>query len=147
VHAYDDQPPVSRQPHHAVLEARTAVQALIRDIRKRHRPDRLVLGGFSQGAMLSIDVALAGEPAVDRVAVLSGVLLQDSVAGLRSPRDPKPAVFVSHGRQDAMLPFEGGERLKDLLARHAFPVTWRPFDGGHEIPSAIVRDLAAFIGA
>jgi phospholipase/carboxylesterase len=145
-HAHGDEPP-STPPHHALVAARTAVQALLKDIRARHRPDRLVLGGFSQGGMLSIDVALAADPAVDRVAVLSGVLLADSLANLRRPRDHTTPVFVSHGRQDPMLAFAAGERLKDALGRQGFPITWRPFDGGHEIPPAVVRDLAGFIAA
>jgi len=118
---------------------------VLQTIRARHAPDQLVLGGFSQGAMLSLDVALAAEPAVDKVVALSGVMLTDSLAGLRTPRSAKPPVFVSHGRHDAVLPFEGGERIKTMLEKHGFAVTWRPFEGGHEIPRKIVEDLRTFL--
>jgi phospholipase/carboxylesterase len=145
VHARSEEPPASWQPHPAVLAARTAVQALLRDIRERHQPEHVVLAGFSQGGMLSIDVALAADPPVDRVAVLSGALLADSLAALRVQRTNPPPVLVTHGRDDQVLPFTGAERLRDMLGLHGFAVTWRPFDGGHEIPAAVVRDLATFI--
>jgi phospholipase/carboxylesterase len=143
-HAHADEPPTTK-PHPAVHAARAGIQSLLNDIRARHRPERLVLGGFSQGGMLSIHVAAAAAPAVDRVFVLSGALLADTLVALRVPGAPRPPVFVSHGRQDGMLRFAAGERLHEILSRHGFPVTWRPFDGDHEIPPAIVRELAAFL--
>jgi phospholipase/carboxylesterase len=145
-HAHDDQPP-AREPHADVKAARLAVQAVLRTIRQRHAPDRLCLAGFSQGAMLSLDVALDASPPVDRVAALSGVLLVDSIPGLRAARATRPAVFISHGRRDPRLPFSGGERAGQLLQRHGFQVAFHPFDGGHEIPPAVVSALGAFLFA
>jgi phospholipase/carboxylesterase len=89
-------------------------------------------------------VALAADPPVDRVVALSGVLLADSLPGLRAG-GPRPPVFIAHGREDPILSFEGGERCKAILEAHGFPVTWRPFSGGHEIPPGILRDLLPFL--
>jgi phospholipase/carboxylesterase len=144
-HAWNDQETAGHQPHQQVLAVRGAVQQLLRDIQSRHRPDRLVLGGFSQGAMLSLDVALAAAPPVDRVFALSGVLLADSLPGLKAPRPVKPPVFISHGRQDPMLSYTGGSKAKELLERHGYHVEFHPFDGGHEIPPAVVAALRAFL--
>jgi phospholipase/carboxylesterase len=145
-HAWDDQEAAGHQPHRQVLAVRAALQQLLRDIQTHHRPDRLVLGGFSQGAMLSLDVALAAAPPVDRVFALSGVLLADSLPGLKAARGVKPPVFISHGRRDPMLNFRGGEKAKELLERHGFAVEFHPFDGGHEIPAEVVSALRAFLG-
>jgi phospholipase/carboxylesterase len=145
-HAWDDRLPADHRPNHQVTAARAALQALLRQIVDRHRPDSLALGGFSQGAMLSLDVALAAAPAVDRVFALSGVLLADSLPGLQALA-VRPPVFVSHGRRDGVLDFQGGERCSQLLARHGHAVTWRPFDGGHEIPPPVVEALRAFLFA
>jgi phospholipase/carboxylesterase len=97
--------------------------------------------------MLSLDVALDAAPPVDRVAALSGVLLLDSIAGLRAARATRPAVFISHGRRDPRLPFSGSERAQELLQRHGFQVGFHPFDGGHEIPPQVVSALADFLFA
>jgi phospholipase/carboxylesterase len=135
-----------REAHPQLVAARTAVQEILRTITMWHKPDVLVLAGFSQGAMLALDVALATAPAVDRVAALSGLLMADSLPALEAAHPSgRPLVFASHGRQDPVLPFHGGEHAKDLLERHGFTVTWRPFQGGHEIPVAIIEELRVFL--
>jgi phospholipase/carboxylesterase len=125
--------------------ARAKVQGLLREVRSRYRPRTLVLAGFSQGGMLALDVALAANPPVDRVAVLSGTLIAEKLWSAQMSRDPKLPVFLTHGRQDPILPFATSERLKALLERHGFPVTWVPFDGGHGIPPAVLDGLRAFL--
>jgi phospholipase/carboxylesterase len=144
-HAFDGEMPEGYQPRRQVSAVRRAVQTLLRTIRSRYAPDVLVLGGFSQGAMLSLDVALAADPAVDRVAVLSGSLLADSLEGLHATRTSRPPIFMSHGRRDAMLSFQGSERAKLTLEQHGFAVTWHPFEGAHEIPRAVVEHLKDFL--
>jgi phospholipase/carboxylesterase len=144
-HAVDGVMPEGYQPRRQVGAARRAVQTILRTIRSRYAPDSLVLGGFSQGAMLSLDVALAADPPVDRVAALSGSLLADSLEGLRAPRAQRPPIFMSHGRMDGLLPFQGSERAKRTLEQRGFAVAWHPFDGGHEIPADVVEHLKTFV--
>jgi phospholipase/carboxylesterase len=146
-HAYEDEVPAGFQPTPAVVAARALVQGLIETIVARYAPTSVALVGFSQGAMLSSDVALAGTPGVDRVVAMSGLLLVDSIPGLRAPPATRPAFLLSHGRSDAVVPFEGATRAKQLLEKHAFPVTWRPFDGGHDIPPALLADVERFLFA
>jgi phospholipase/carboxylesterase len=143
-HASSDQVPAGFRANAAVLAARAAVQGLLATVRERYAPATVSLVGFSQGAMLSTDVALAGA-AVDRVVAMSGVLLVDSVPELAAPRATKPRFLLSHGRQDPVVPFTSGARAKELLEKHGFAVTWRPFDGGHEIPSAVLADVERFL--
>jgi phospholipase/carboxylesterase len=143
-HARDDQAP-ARAPHPDLKAARVAVQSVLRTVRQRYAPERLCLAGFSQGAMLSLDVALDAAPPVDRVAALSGLLLVDSLPGLRAAHTTRPTVFMSHGRGDPRLPFSSGARARELLERHGYQVAFHPFDGGHEIPPEVVGALAEFL--
>jgi phospholipase/carboxylesterase len=144
-HAATDRVAPDFRPSPPVVAARTAVQALIATVVDRYAPETVALLGFSQGAMLSIDVALAAKPAVARVVAMSGVLLVDSVPALIAPHAVKPRFLLSHGRQDPVVPFASGTRAKELLEAHAFPVTWRPFDGGHEIPPPVLAEAERFL--
>jgi phospholipase/carboxylesterase len=144
-HAATDQVAQGFRPSSAVVAARAAVQGLIATIVDRHAPTSVALVGFSQGAMLSIDVALAGAPGVDRVVAMSGVLLADSVPSLAAARATRPRFLLSHGRQDPVVPFASGERAKELLGKHGFDVAWRPFDGGHEIPPQVLAEVDRFL--
>jgi phospholipase/carboxylesterase len=47
-------------PSDALESARTAVHGVVRTIRERYAPTALFVAGFSQGAMLALDVALQG---------------------------------------------------------------------------------------
>ena len=145
VHAWDDQPKAGHQPHRQVTAARAAVQQVLHAIKSRHQPDQLILGGFSQGAMLALDVALAAAPAVDRLVLLSGVLLEDSLPALRAQASPPLPILLAHGRHDELVPFAGGAKAKEILERHGHAVTWCPFNGGHEIPAAVVEEMRRFL--
>jgi phospholipase/carboxylesterase len=129
-----------------LLAARAHVQRLLQDVRLRLTPDVVTLAGFSQGAMLALDVALAAEPPVDRVAALSGTLIAADVwrAAMVRP-GPKPPVLMTHGQDDQVLPFAVAELLAQLLTEHGYPVTWIPFAGGHDIPDGVVAALATFL--
>jgi phospholipase/carboxylesterase len=82
---------------------------------------------------------------VDRVAALSGTLMAEKEWRANIARGIRPAVFMSHGRQDPVLPFAMSERLKDLLKEQGFAVTWLPFEGGHQIPAAVLAGFRAFV--
>jgi phospholipase/carboxylesterase len=121
------------------------VQALLRELRRRYTPQRVALAGFSQGAMLSIDVALAADPPVDRVAALSGVMLVDSLAALKAPRQERPEFWLSHGRSDQVLPFAAGVAASKLLEQHGYDSVFLPFEGGHTIPRPALPELGRFL--
>jgi phospholipase/carboxylesterase len=140
--------PEGYQLNTQLLAARWAVQALLRDAQQRYAPDAIALAGFSQGAMLALDVALAADPPVARVAALSGTLLVDSLPALPAKKQgPLPAVLVTHGRDDRVLPFAAAEAIPPILSAQGYAVTFFPFEGGHQIPPVVVSQLRAFLGA
>jgi len=136
---------LSTLPNLQLEVARSAVSGVLRTVRERYAPERVFLGGFSQGAMLALDLLLAGSEPLDRAFVLSGALLVDSAAHFAAPRASHPPVFISHGHQDRRLPFAGAERARDELQAHGYPVTFHPFEGAHAIPSEVAFALAEFL--
>ena len=106
--------------------------------------DRLVLGGFSQGAMLATDVSLrlASNPAL--LGIFSGTLINAAEWRSLAAARRGTAVVQSHGRQDPLLPFAAAEQLRDLLESSGLAVEFIPFDGPHTIP---IESLVAFLRA
>jgi phospholipase/carboxylesterase len=136
---------LSTQVPEGLAEARAAVVAMLDDVDRTLRPSGLVLGGFSQGAMVSCDVALRTDRPLAGLAMLSGTYLAKSEWDpLMGARSGLPA-FLSHGAADAMLPFDQSDRLRDALSAAGLNVTWVPFRGGHEIPPPVVQGLGAFL--
>jgi phospholipase/carboxylesterase len=111
------------------------------------RPEATVLGGFSQGAMLACDVALRDPRPWAGLALLSPTLIAAPEWEALAPGRAGMPVFMSHGRGDPLLPFPFSERLRDLLAGAGLAVTWRPFEGGHEVGPGVVEGLAGFLGS
>jgi phospholipase/carboxylesterase len=106
---------------------------------------RIVLGGFSQGAMLATDVALRTDRPFAGLIVWSGTLLcEDEWVPKMAARKGLPT-YVSHGEDDPLLPFSIAERLRDELTKAGLDVTFRAFPGGHGIPPAVTSDVEKFL--
>ena len=110
--------------------------------------EQVVLGGFSQGSMVSCDVALQTDRPLAGLAVLSGTLLAEPEWNprfvTRGGDRPLP-VFQSHGNADPVLPFSQAEKLRDRFVAAGVPVRWVPFRGGHGIGPEVTAALASFI--
>ena len=111
----------------------------------------LVLGGFSQGAMLTCDVALHSERSLAGLLLFSGsIIARDDWLERFERQSPRP-VFQSHGRQDPILPFPLAEQLHRHFVARGWQAPlrseshWVPFDGGHGIGREALRGAQAFL--
>lgn len=138
---------LSREIPPGLAPARSQLMAMLEDLQAKLEldPRRIVLGGFSQGAMLACDVALRIERPVGGLAVLSGtVLARDEWIPLMPRRKGLP-VLQAHGRSDGVLPFFLAEQLRDHFREGGLPVDWVGFDGGHEIPEEVLARLGRYL--
>jgi phospholipase/carboxylesterase len=127
--------------------ARSALEATIDALEASHgvRREALVIGGFSQGAMLTTEIALHATRPFAGLAVLSGNLLsEDRWTEAARTAGPSIHALVAHGRRDPMLPFEGAVALRDLLVSNGADVDWLEHPGQHEIPRSVLDRLGAF---
>jgi phospholipase/carboxylesterase len=108
---------------------------------------KVVLGGFSQGAMIATDVALRLPEPPAALAILSGTLLVEDVWKAKAKARAGLPILQSHGRVDPILRFDAAERLRDLFIEAGSPPQWVPFDGPHAIPAVVLRKLADFLAA
>jgi phospholipase/carboxylesterase len=107
----------------------------------------LVLGGFSQGAMLSCEVALGTPRPLAGLVMFSGALITQGAWRPRYASRPGLRVFMSHGRRDHDLSFAAADSFQSELAAAGLEVTWCPFDGGHEIPFVVWRTFRRWLSS
>ncbi len=100
---------------------------------------RIAIGGFSQGAMLSTDVALHCEPALGGLIVWSGALICESDWKTAADDQEKMAIAQSHGTIDPILPFAGAKYLHEMLMGKGHAVDFVEFRGQHAIPGPAVE--------
>ena len=108
-------------------------------------PRKTVLGGFSQGAMLTCDAMLHTDRPYAGLVQLSGNLLAQQVWSPLMPKRKGLLIFQSHGVLDEILPYIGAERLRDTLSQSGLAVEWHRFRGGHEIPELVLQRLGVFL--
>lgn len=124
--------------------ARAQVDALL-DRLEAEGAKRIVLGGFSQGAMLTVDVALHRARPLAGLAVLSGTRINGAAWRAHLDRVRGTPVLISHGTGDVVLPFAVARDLRDQLAAAGAAVEWVEFPGGHAIPAETRDRLAQLI--
>lgn len=109
-------------------------------------PERLVIGGFSQGAMLATDIALHMTVKPAGLVLLSGTLVNASEwDSLLAGGAAKTPFFQSHGAYDQVLSFAHAQKLEALLRKHGWQGHLQRFEGAHEIPPEVLIQLGAFL--
>lgn len=134
---------LTRDVPEGLSEARSRVCAMLDALVDDGTP--LVLGGFSQGAMLALDVALRTERPLAGLVLLSGTLLAEDEWIALMPKRKGLRVLQSHGRVDPLLPFSIAERLRDELTTAGLSVNFVPFNGGHEITGSVIDGIDALL--
>ena len=101
---------------------------------------RTVLGGFSDGASYALSLGIAnGDRFSHLIAFSPGFMAPDVRRG-------RPPVYVSHGREDPVLPIDGcSRRIVPALRRLEYEVRFTEFDGGHGVPFEIARDALDWV--
>lgn len=95
---------------------------------------RIAAEGFSDGASYALSIGIANGDLFTHILAFS--------PGFIAPpgQEGNPRIFVSHGRQDQVLPIDHCSRLfVPQLHRAGYDVTYEEFDGPHRTPPEIAR--------
>jgi len=109
-------------------------------------PEATVLGGFSQGSVMSYALGLgADRPVPAGILAFSGFIPRvdgwtPEVAG----RQGLP-VFIAHGRQDPVMEVAFGREAAQLLQAAGLAVTYQESDVGHQIDPAQIGPAVAWL--
>jgi phospholipase/carboxylesterase len=126
-------------------QARAQVIELLDAVEERLAPPegQILLGGFSQGAMLSLDVALHDSRPLAGLALFSTTLIAEAIWGPKMKARKGLPVLQSHGQADPLLPFAIAEKLREHMSAADMDVEFVPFRGAHEIPPIVLERFGA----
>jgi phospholipase/carboxylesterase len=120
------------------------LDATLREVYGQWRvdPGRTVLAGFSDGASYALSLGIGnGDRFSHLVAFSPGFMAPDGAHG-------RPSVYVSHGREDPVLPIDAcSRRLVPALRAAGYDVRYTEFDGGHAVPAEISQEAFAWVEA
>ena len=126
-------------------KARDMAMEMIRQLRVPW--DQIILGGFSQGAMLATDLYLRAPETPRGLVLMSGTLVnqeewQPLVANRTGQR-----FFQSHGQMDQVLGFKQAQKLETVLTQNGMKGSLLGFRGGHEIPGQVLQGISQYINS
>jgi phospholipase/carboxylesterase len=123
-------------------EGLARARSVIEHVRDEVDQARLVIGGFSQGAMITANLLAASDERTLGALIFSPANLLPHEP---TPEVVRPPVFLSHGTRDLILPFSEGVGLRTRLGDLGYEVEWVEFMGRHQIPPLVVARATSFL--
>ena len=132
-----------------VEQSRIEITQWIKSIAAKYDVDmtRIYIGGFSQGAIMSLNIGLGEPQLIKGVIALSGLLLPEMKSHIsKSDKLKRLKVFMSHGREDKALAFSEAEAGAKYLKEIGVNVETHWYDTNHTISQDNFRDFMVWIG-
>ncbi len=105
-------------------------------------PSKIFIGGFSQGAIMSLGTGLRHPGVIDGVLCLSGALYPEFMKDFKLKKEHEElSILVTHGRKDNVLSFDHINEAVDLLKQKGLDVSFKHYDSAHTFPPENFRDF------
>lgn len=136
-----------REDEEGLRASQALVEALIAREKARGIPaNRIVLAGFSQGSVMTLQTGLRHPEKLAGLICLSGYLpLAGQVAAERNPASTGIPIFMAHGRFDQVIPVAWGQQSRDKLASLGYQVEWHEYPMEHSSCPEEFQDMVAWI--
>ena len=105
----------------------------------------VVLGGFSQGAGLTLTHGLVRPETFAGLLVLSGFFRDAEDVRPKLPVERAQPIFLVHGRQDPVVPIEQGRETRVFLETAGYAPEYHEYDMPHSITPDVIRDLVPWL--
>ncbi len=131
------------------VESRTKILSFISNACAAYGADssQVFLMGFSQGAIMAYDIALASPGKIKGVLALSGRMMEESKA-LKT--DWKKAVnvkfFIAHGNSDNVIKISDGEKASEFLkTKKVTDLTYNTYEMPHSLNGKELNDMKQWL--
>ena len=105
-------------------------------------PQRLALGGFSDGASYALSLGL------ENGTLFTALMAFSPGQCPTSDLEGKPRVYITHGTQDKILPIDESSRVIGArLRKLGYAVTYREFEGDHRVEPGLAAEGMAWLAA
>lgn len=105
----------------------------------------IIFGGFSQGAMMAMELAASALVKPLGLALLSGTLVDKGGLKKKLPKLKGLSFLQSHGKQDTVLGHAMAFELYQFLEEEGLHGEWIEFNGGHGIPVVVLQRFHAYV--
>ena len=127
----------------SIKRSRKLLMQFIDEILARYTtpPRKVILSGFSQGGLMSLDVGFRIAGKLAGIVVMSGALYEDDLPTFTKDLP----VLMVHGTQDDMIPVLAARRARRVLESHGVEPEYHEFPMGHFVTPESIAVVADFI--
>ncbi|HKS22795.1 MAG TPA: dienelactone hydrolase family protein [Thermoanaerobaculia bacterium] len=131
----------------SMQESRALILELIDDLVERYPtpPGKLIVSGFSQGGLMSIDAGFRTKQEVAGIVVMSGAIAESDMPDFAAKKDVP--VLIVHGTADDMIPVLAARRARRILEQHGIEPEYHEFPMGHHVTPESMEVVRNFMAA
>jgi phospholipase/carboxylesterase len=108
--------------------------------------ERIMLAGFSQGAVMALTTGLTYPKKLAGILALSGYLpYSEQIMAKASPANKTTPIFLGHGTQDTVVPYFLGQAAHEALTQHQYNVAWYSYPMGHSVCIEEIEAIGTWI--
>lgn len=105
----------------------------------------MVMGGFSQGGMMTYRFGLRRPEMFAGLVILSGRVTSPEILADNLPEHRDQPIFVAHGTQDAVIGVTAARESRDFLLSERYSPQYHEYNMAHEINQDVMSDLVPWL--
>jgi len=136
-----------KEDERGLRESQKLIEDLIaRESERGIPPGRIVLAGFSQGGVITIQTGLRqAKPLAGLMALSAYVPLPAMVEVERNAASNTVPIFMGHGIVDNIVPLALGKMSCDTLIKLGYEVEWHQYSMPHSVSVEELADIGAWL--
>lgn len=136
-----------RADQNGLNESVNALNQLIDNEIKLGTPsEKILLAGFSQGAVIALTCGLRTPLPLAGILAMSGYLPHaEELAKNADNANRKTPIFIGHGTQDPIVPYNAGQMAFETLKNAGFAAQWHSYAMAHSVCEKEIQDIASWL--
>ena len=136
-----------KEDERGLRESQKLIEELIVRENTRGIPSsRIVLAGFSQGGVLTLQTGLRqSKPLAGLMALSSYVPMSPMIEVERNAASNSVPVFMGHGITDNIVPLALGKMSRDTLTKLGYKVDWHQYTMPHSVCAEELADIGVWL--
>ncbi len=131
----------------AAQRAEQLLEVFFEEATNRHGlvNNEVVMGGFSQGGMMTYRFGLPRPDSFAGLVILSGRVPSPDALSETLPDHRDQPIFIAHGSADAMIDIGDARKSREFLEHNGYAPMYHEYSMGHEINEYVISDLVTWL--
>lgn len=131
--------------HESLVDSRAEMLRFLDEITEKYpTPEgQVIVGGFSQGALMALDSGLRTTQKLAGILVMSGGLYEHDLPDLHAHAGLR--VLIAHGSADDVVPVNYARRARRVLEDAGLNVEYHEYPMSHQVAAEEAADVRGFV--